>query len=65
VYWGDGKITDGNAVATVADQYKVREEAVRDWIDVWSGNSLASNAALRPDDVARQMKISGRQYRSL
>lgn len=61
----DGKITDGNAVATVADQYKVREEAVRAWIDAWSGNSLASNAALRPDDVARQMKISGRQYKSL
>ena len=61
----DGKITDGNAVATVADQYKVREDAVRGWIDAWSGNSLASNAALRPDDVARQMKISGRQYRTL
>jgi nucleoside 2-deoxyribosyltransferase len=61
----EGKIDDSSAIATVADQYKVKDNAVRDWIDVWSGISLASHADLRPDDVARQMKISGRQYRSL
>jgi hypothetical protein len=61
----DGKVTDGNAEATVADQYKVREETVRAWIDAWSDISLASHADYRPDDVVRQMKISGRQYRGL
>jgi hypothetical protein len=61
----DGKVVDGNAVATVADQYKVKEETVREWIDAWSGISLASHADYRPDDVVRQMKISGRQFRSL
>jgi len=61
----DGKITDGNAVATVADQYKVREETVGAWIDAWSGITLTSSADYRPDDTIRQMKISGRQYRSL
>jgi nucleoside 2-deoxyribosyltransferase len=61
----EGKIGDSNAIATVADQYKVRESAVREWIDAWSGILLASSANFRPDDVARQMKISGRQYRSL
>lgn len=66
LHWvADGKITDGNAVATVADQYKVREEAVRAWIDAWSGILLASSADYRSDDIIRQMKISGRQYRSL
>ncbi len=61
----EGRIADTGAIATVADQYKVRESVVREWIDAWSGVSLASSADLRPDDVARQMKISGRQYRSL
>ncbi len=61
----DGKITDANPVASVADQYKVREETVRAWIDAWSGISLASHADYRSDDVAHQMKISGRQFRSL
>lgn len=59
------KIVDGNSIATVADQFKVREESVREWLEAWSGISLASNADLRPDDVARHMKISGRQFRSL
>lgn len=61
----EGRIADGNAIATVAEQFKVREETVREWLDAWSGISLASHADLRPDDVARQMKISGRQYRTL
>lgn len=61
----EGRIVDGNAIATVADQYKVREETLREWIDSWSGISLVTNVDLRPDDVARQMKISGRQYRTL
>jgi nucleoside 2-deoxyribosyltransferase len=61
----EGKIADGNAIATVADQYKIREETVREWLDAWSGISLVSHADYRPDDVARQMKMSGRQYRSL
>ncbi|MDP1525155.1 MAG: nucleoside 2-deoxyribosyltransferase [Rhodocyclaceae bacterium] len=66
LHWvADGKVTDGHAVATVAEQYKVREETVRAWIDAWSGISLASNADYQPDDIIRQMKISGRQYRSL
>ncbi|MDP1605336.1 MAG: nucleoside 2-deoxyribosyltransferase [Rhodocyclaceae bacterium] len=60
----DGKIDDGKAIATVADQYKVREETVQGWINGWSGISLASHADYRPDDVVRQMKISGRQFRS-
>lgn len=65
LHWvADGKITDGNAVATVADQYKVREETVQTWIDAWSGIVLASSADYRSDDIIRQMKISGRQYRS-
>ncbi len=64
--WVDeGRIVDGNAIATVTVQYKVREETVREWLDAWSGISLASNTDLRPDDVARQIKISGRQFRSL
>ena len=63
--WVDeGKIADGNAIATVADQYKIREETVREWLDAWSGIFLVSHADYRPDDVARQMKMSGRQFRS-
>jgi len=61
----EGRIADSNAIATVADQYKVREELVREWLEAWSGIPLTSHADLRPDDVARQMKISGRQFRSL
>ncbi len=61
----DGTIADAHAVGTVADQYKVREETVRSWIDAWSGIALAAHADYRPDDIARQMKISGRQFRSL
>lgn len=60
----DGKISDDHAVATVAEHYKVREEKVRGWVDAWSGVSLAAHADYRPDDVIRQMKISGRQFRS-
>lgn len=61
----EGKIVDGNPIATVADQYKVREDVVREWLEAWSEVPLASHADLRPDDVTRQMKISGRQYRTL
>lgn len=61
----EGRIADGHAIATVAEQFKVREETVREWLEAWSGISLASNADYRPDDISRQMKISGRQYRSL
>jgi nucleoside 2-deoxyribosyltransferase len=61
----DGRIADGNAFATVADHYKVREEKVRGWIDAWSGITLAAHPDSRPDDIVRQMKISGRQFRSL
>jgi nucleoside 2-deoxyribosyltransferase len=61
----EGRIADGNAIAAVADQYKVRQEAVREWLDAWSGITLVSPTDYRPDDVARQMKISGRQYRNL
>jgi nucleoside 2-deoxyribosyltransferase len=60
----DGKISDANAVATVADQYRVREGTVLEWLDAWSGIFLTVHADCRPDDVARQMKISGRQFRS-
>lgn len=60
----DGAIADDNAIATVADHYKVKEEKVRRWIDDWSGVSLASHDDYRPDDIIRQMKISGRQFRS-
>ena len=61
----DGKIVDTNAIATIADQYKVSEEQVREWITLCSGMSLASNTPYRPDDITRQMKISGRQFRTL
>ena len=61
----EGRIVDGAPIAAVADQFKVKEETVREWLEAWTGISLASHADLRPDDVARQMKISGRQYRSL
>jgi hypothetical protein len=61
----EGKIADTEAISTVAVQYKVREDTVREWLDAWSGISVALHADYRPDDVARQMKISGRQYRSM
>lgn len=61
----EGRVADTNAIATVVDQYKVKEEDVQAWIDAWSGIILVSHVDLRPDDVMRQMKISGRQYRSL
>ncbi|MEW6163593.1 MAG: nucleoside 2-deoxyribosyltransferase [Pseudomonadota bacterium] len=61
----DGRIADSNAIATVASQYKVREGVVREWIEAWSGVALASGIDCRPDDIARRMKIGGRQFRSL
>jgi nucleoside 2-deoxyribosyltransferase len=62
---GDGRIGDRNPITTVADQYEVKPEAVQRWIDAWSETSTASEAEYRPDDVIRQMKIKGRQYRRL
>ena len=59
----EGRISDQNSIATVADQYKVKEEAVHQWIDNWAGISTATQVEYRPDDVTRWMKISGRQYR--
>ena len=61
----EGKIEDSQAIATVAAQYKIREDVVREWINAWSGITLAAHSGMRPDDVMRQMKIRGRQYRSL
>lgn len=60
---GDGQIADGNAIATVADHYKVREATVGEWIAAWSVIPVTSNADYQPHDITRQMKISGRQYR--
>jgi len=60
----DGRIVDGRAVATVAAQYKVGEEKVQSWIAAWSGIALAAHPDCRPDDIVRQMRISGRQFRS-
>lgn len=62
---GEGRIDDADPIATVAEQYEVKRETVESWIDAWSGTSTATQAEYRPDDVARQMKISGRQYRRL
>lgn len=61
----DGRIADGNAIATVADQFKVNAGKVHGWIEAWSGSALAAHPDSRPDDIVRQMKISGRQFRSL
>lgn len=61
----EGRITDSDAITTVADQYKVRPDKVQFWIDTWSGLSLPTHEDYRPDDVIRHMKISGRQFRSL
>lgn len=64
--WADaGRIIDSNAIATVADQYRVGKDKVRGWIDAWSDISLASHNDYRADDVVRQMKICGRQFRTL
>jgi nucleoside 2-deoxyribosyltransferase len=60
---GDGRINDQNPITTVADQYEVKPEIVRQWSDAWSGTSTDSEIEYRPDDVIRQMKIKGRQYR--
>ncbi len=63
--WVDeGKIDDADAVARVADHYKVREQTVQAWLVAWSGIAVTSQADYRPDDIVRQMKISGRQFRS-
>lgn len=62
---GEGRIEDTDPIATVAEQYEVKRETVESWIDAWSGTSTATQVEYRPDDVARQMKISGRQYRRL
>jgi nucleoside 2-deoxyribosyltransferase len=59
----EGRISDQNSIATVADQYKVKAEAVHQWIDTWAGTSTATQVEYRPDDVTLRMKISGRQYR--
>jgi hypothetical protein len=59
----EGRIADRDPVATVADQYEVKRETVRDWIAAWSATSTASTADYLPDDVVRQMRVSGRQYR--
>lgn len=61
----EGRIVDPHPVATVAEQYQVKPEAVLRWIAAWAGTPTATTADYRPDDVARQMKIGGRQYRRL
>lgn len=61
----EGRIADVNAIATIADQYKVGDEIVRSWIDAWSDVFVASHEDYRTDDIVRQMMISGRQFRNL
>ena len=62
---GDGRINDQVPIKTVADQYEVKPETVQQWSDAWSEISTTSEVEYRPDDVIRQMKIKGRQYRRL
>ncbi len=61
----DGRIADGRASATVAARYKVGEEQVHSWLEAWSGIALAAHPDCRPDDIVRQMRISGRQFGSI
>lgn len=61
----EGRIVDPHPIATVADQYQVKQEAVLRWIAAWLQTPTATTADYRPDDVVRQMKIGGRQYRRL
>lgn len=61
----DGRIVDPAPQATVAGHYQVTPATVAQWQAAWAAMPLASSADYRPDDVIRQMKIGGRQYRSL
>jgi nucleoside 2-deoxyribosyltransferase len=64
--WVDeGRIADASPIATVAEHYRLRPAAVERWVAAWAAVSLPSRADYEADDVVRQMKISGRQYRSL
>ncbi|MBA3033434.1 MAG: nucleoside 2-deoxyribosyltransferase [Gammaproteobacteria bacterium] len=60
---GDGRISDQNPITTVADQYEVKTETVQQWSDAWSGTSTDSGVEYLSEDVIRQMKIKGRQFR--
>lgn len=59
-----GMIADPDAVATVADHYKVRPEIVNAWRLDPAFSSTMQEADYTPEDIIRHMKISGRQYRS-
>jgi nucleoside 2-deoxyribosyltransferase len=59
----DGRIEDRTPVTSIARQFRVAEEEVRQWIEAWSGIELPSPEDYLPEDVIRKMKISGRQYR--
>lgn len=58
-----GRIADAQSIATVAEHYKVEAAMVRGWLKDWAGIRLAETDGYLPDDVVRQMKISGRQFR--
>lgn len=61
----DGRISDPDPLATVAKQYEVGQETMRQWQAAWAAVPVASSPDYRPDDVVRLMMISGRQYRRL
>jgi len=60
----DGTIADGNPLATVAEHYRVSLGQVQHWLDSWANRHLPDHEECLADDIIRQMKIRGRQYRS-
>ena len=61
----DGRIGDPSPQATVAEHYRITPATVAQWVAAWAALPLAASADYTPEDVVRQMKIGGRQYRSL
>lgn len=60
-----GHVADADARATVAGYFGVLPAQVEDWLSAWQGLVVTVHEDCRADDVVRQMKIAGRQYRAL
>lgn len=60
-----GKISDPDALETVARHYRVKAETVQAWAHGARQLSPATDVEYLPEDVVRQMKIGGRQYQAV
>lgn len=58
-----GKIQDDQPIDSVARQYDVNEETIALWLASFPEGLSDAQTDYLPEDIMRQMKIGGRQYR--